>query len=232
MWASQLGLLSICLLAPPTPESSSRATAPDIKIRHAYFPLGMTGKGVFLQKEASNHLPVAIQPPWPQTPSQWSVIPFHPLVFITFYLVFWPSWCWAKPGPFFFPICSLMWSEEKTRLYFGYCNVLTWIIWWCVHTFKPFHTSTHTHTHRYKWHYWLNGHEFEQTQGDSEGHGSLACRSSWVHRVRHDLGTEQQQNLFQRQLLKSKSMFKEAARTMLGFPYDSAVKNPPAVQET
>ena len=24
------------------------------------------------------------------------------------------------------------------------------------------------------WHHWLNGHEFEQTPGDSEGHGSLA----------------------------------------------------------
>ena len=25
----------------------------------------------------------------------------------------------------------------------------------------------------------LNGHEFEQTPGDSEGQGSLACCSSW-----------------------------------------------------
>ena len=25
------------------------------------------------------------------------------------------------------------------------------------------------------WHYPLNGHEFEQTPGDSEGQGSLAC---------------------------------------------------------
>ena len=29
------------------------------------------------------------------------------------------------------------------------------------------------------WHHWLNGHEFEQTQGDSEGQGRLACYSSW-----------------------------------------------------
>ena len=28
------------------------------------------------------------------------------------------------------------------------------------------------------WHHWLNGYEFEQTQGDSEGHGSLVCCSS------------------------------------------------------
>ena len=27
------------------------------------------------------------------------------------------------------------------------------------------------------WHHWLNGHEFEQTPGDSDGQGSLACCS-------------------------------------------------------
>ena len=29
------------------------------------------------------------------------------------------------------------------------------------------------------WHHWLNGHEFEQTPGDSEGQGSLVCYSPW-----------------------------------------------------
>ena len=29
------------------------------------------------------------------------------------------------------------------------------------------------------WYQWLSGHEFEQTQGDSEGQGSLACCSWW-----------------------------------------------------
>ena len=29
------------------------------------------------------------------------------------------------------------------------------------------------------WHHWLNGHEFEQTQGDSEGQGNLVCCSLW-----------------------------------------------------
>ena len=29
------------------------------------------------------------------------------------------------------------------------------------------------------WHHWLNGHESEQTPGDSEGQGSLACCSPW-----------------------------------------------------
>ena len=44
---------------------------------------------------------------------------------------------------------------------------------------------------------WLDGfthgHEFEQTPGESEGQGSLACCSPWgSERVRHDLVTEQQ----------------------------------------
>ena len=29
------------------------------------------------------------------------------------------------------------------------------------------------------WHHQLNGHEFEQTLGDGEGQGSLACCSPW-----------------------------------------------------
>ena len=30
------------------------------------------------------------------------------------------------------------------------------------------------------WHHWLNGHEFEQLPGDSEGQGSLVFCSPWV----------------------------------------------------
>ena len=37
------------------------------------------------------------------------------------------------------------------------------------------------------WHHQLNGHEFEQTWGDSEGQRSLACCSPWGHRVGQDL---------------------------------------------
>ena len=29
------------------------------------------------------------------------------------------------------------------------------------------------------WHYWLNGHEFEQALGDGDGQGSLVCCSPW-----------------------------------------------------
>ena len=41
------------------------------------------------------------------------------------------------------------------------------------------------------WHHQFNGHEFKQTQGDSEGQGSLACYRPWGHRVGHDLVPEQ-----------------------------------------
>ena len=43
-----------------------------------------------------------------------------------------------------------------------------------------------------EWHRWLNGHEFEQTPGDSKGQGSVACCNPWGLRVGHDLATEQQ----------------------------------------
>ena len=32
------------------------------------------------------------------------------------------------------------------------------------------------------WHHQHNGHEFEQTQGDNEGQGSLECCSPWGHK--------------------------------------------------
>ena len=43
------------------------------------------------------------------------------------------------------------------------------------------------------WHHQLNGHEFEQILGDSEGQESLACCSPWGQRVGHEWVIEQQQ---------------------------------------
>ena len=45
------------------------------------------------------------------------------------------------------------------------------------------------------WHHrpLISGHEFEWALWVDDGQGSLACCSPWVHRVRHDLVTEQQQ---------------------------------------
>ena len=44
------------------------------------------------------------------------------------------------------------------------------------------------------WHHWLNGHEFEQTPGDSEGQGSLLwLQLMGSQGVGYNLATEQQQ---------------------------------------
>ena len=32
------------------------------------------------------------------------------------------------------------------------------------------------------WYHQLDGHEFEQTQGDGDGQGSLTCCSPWDHK--------------------------------------------------
>ena len=45
-------------------------------------------------------------------------------------------------------------------------------------------------------HHGLSGHEFELTPGDSGRQRSLACCSPWAQqRVRHDLTTEQKQQI-------------------------------------
>ena len=41
------------------------------------------------------------------------------------------------------------------------------------------------------WHHWLDGHEFEQAPGDSEGQGSPVCCSPWGHK---ELDTTEQLN--------------------------------------
>ena len=41
------------------------------------------------------------------------------------------------------------------------------------------------------WHHRLDGHDFEQSPGDSEVQGSPVCCNPWGHRVGHDLATEQ-----------------------------------------
>ena len=44
-----------------------------------------------------------------------------------------------------------------------------------------------------RWHHQLNGYEFEQTPGDSEGQGSLVCCSHWDAELNMTEWTEQQQ---------------------------------------
>ena len=53
------------------------------------------------------------------------------------------------------------------------------------------------------WHHRLNGHEFEQTLGDTEGLGSLGMpQSMGSQRVRQDLATEQQVSFYNRVFLE------------------------------
>ena len=54
------------------------------------------------------------------------------------------------------------------------------------------------------WHHRFNGHEFEQTLGDSEGQRSLVCCSSWGHKEL-DM-TERQNNNEQSQLFNCSTM--------------------------
>ena len=43
------------------------------------------------------------------------------------------------------------------------------------------------------WHHQLDGHEFEQTPGDGEGHGNLAYCSSWGDKESDVIEQQQQQ---------------------------------------
>ena len=52
-------------------------------------------------------------------------------------------------------------------------------------------------------HHWLNGHEFEQTLGDSMGQGNLVCCSPWDHKESDRRGTEPQLSLCKFKLVSS-----------------------------
>ena len=74
------------------------------------------------------------------------------------------------------------------------------------------------------WHHRLNGHEFEQTLGDREGQGSLACCRPWSCRVRHDLATEQQQlQQQQQQQQQQQHTFQNDHRYKSSYHYDCMV---------
>ena len=59
----------------------------------------------------------------------------------------------------------------------------------------------------------LNGHEFEQSPGDSEGQGSLAFCSPWDHKESYTRGTEQRQVLSYKAVL---SRFAQCAQVFRG----------------
>ena len=75
-----------------------------------------------------------------------------------------------------------------------WCKELThWKRPWCGKDWRREEKGT-TEDEMVGWHHRLNGHEFEQAPGDSEGQESLACCSAWGCRVGHDWAAEQQQH--------------------------------------
>ena len=60
-------------------------------------------------------------------------------------------------------------------------HVKSWLIWKDPDAGKDWRWEEKgmTEDEKVGWHHWLNGHEFEQTLGDDEGQGSLACCSPW-----------------------------------------------------
>ena len=54
---------------------------------------------------------------------------------------------------------------------------------WCWKSLKAGGQQRDNRRRMIGWHHWLNGHEFEQTQGDSEGQGRLMGCSSWHCKV-------------------------------------------------
>jgi len=76
---------------------------------------------------------------------------------------------------------------------FTCCKELTnWKRPWCWERLRQ-KEKVATEDEMVGWHHWVNGHEFEQTLGDGEGQGGLACCSPWGCRFRHVWMTEQLQ---------------------------------------
>ena len=69
-------------------------------------------------------------------------------------------------------------SDAETEALTTWWEELThWKRFWCWKDWRQ--EKGVTEDEMVGWHHRLNGHEFEQTSGDSEGQGSLACCSPW-----------------------------------------------------
>ena len=77
--------------------------------------------------------------------------------------IHWKDWCWS-------------WSSNTSATS---CEELTpWKRPWCWERLRERGEGT-TEDEMAGWHHWRNRHESEQTLGDSERQGSLACSSPW-----------------------------------------------------
>ena len=80
--------------------------------------------------------------------------------------ILWKDWCWS-------------WSSNNLA---PSCKELThWKRSWCWGRLKAGEEGDDRGWDGWM-HHWVNGHAFEQTLGDSEGQGSLACCSRWCHK--------------------------------------------------
>ena len=75
---------------------------------------------------------------------------------------YWKDWCWS-------------WSSNTLATW--YKELTHWKGPWCWEKGGQQEKGA-TEGEMVGWHHWLNGHEFEQTQGDSDGQRSLVCCSS------------------------------------------------------
>ena len=89
------------------------------------------------------------------------------------------------------PEYSLEGLMLKLKLqYFGHSSPCEesapWKRPWCWKRLKQEQKNEDEMVGQLRLHYWLSGHEFKETPGDSEGQGSLGCCSLWGHK---ELGT-------------------------------------------
>ena len=78
--------------------------------------------------------------------------------------IHWKDWCWS-------------WSANTLAIW---CKELThWKRPWCWERLRTGGKGRSRGWDGWGWDHWLNGHEFEQSLGDSERLGSLACCSPW-----------------------------------------------------
>ena len=61
-------------------------------------------------------------------------------------------------------------------------DVKSWLIWKDPDAGKDWRQEKGMTEEMIGWHQWLDGHEFEQTLGDGDGQGGLACCSPWGHK--------------------------------------------------
>ena len=76
---------------------------------------------------------------------------------------------------------GLCWRWSSNTLATWYEDPTYWKRLWCWERLRAGGEGI-TEDEMVGWYHWLNGHEFEQTLGDSEGQGSLACCISWGHK--------------------------------------------------